>query len=55
MTDSEALYFLEQNELMGKGVDIHLLVAVAQQSEALLWTRDKRLAALAQQLNLGFI
>jgi predicted nucleic acid-binding protein len=57
VTDAEALYFLEQRQLMGKGVgfiDIHLLAAVALQGGTLLWTRDKRLAALAAQLGLGF-
>ncbi len=49
VTDSEAHYFLERNRLRGKGagwIDIHLLAAVALQGDALLWTRDKRLAGL---------
>jgi predicted nucleic acid-binding protein len=53
----EALYFLEQNRLMGKGigwVDLHLLAAVALRRDALLWTRDKRLAGLATTLGLSF-
>jgi predicted nucleic acid-binding protein len=56
-TDQEALHFLEQNRLMGKGVgwiDIHLLAAVARHGDAWLWTRDKRLAGLAAALGLGF-
>ena len=53
----EALYFLEQNRLMGKGigwVDLHLLAAVALSGDTLLWTRDKRLAGLAASLGLAF-
>jgi predicted nucleic acid-binding protein len=56
-THDEALYFLEQNRLMGKGVgwvDIHLLAAVALRGDALLWSRDKRLAGLAVTLGLAF-
>jgi predicted nucleic acid-binding protein len=55
---AEALFFLERHRLMGKGVgfiDIHLLAAVALQGGARLWTRDKRLAALAVNLKLGFL
>jgi predicted nucleic acid-binding protein len=56
-TDTEALYFLEGHQLMGKSVgyiDIHLLAAVALHGDARLWTRDKRLFALAVNLGLGF-
>lgn len=56
-THHEALYFLEQNRLMGKGigwVDLHLLAAVALSGDKLLWTRDKRLADLAVAIGLGF-
>lgn len=55
-TQSEALYFLEQNQLMGKGigwVDLHLLASVALSGETLLWTRDKRLADLAAGMELA--
>jgi predicted nucleic acid-binding protein len=56
-THDEALYFLEQNRLMGKGVgwvDIHLLAAVALRRDTVLWTKDKRLGGLADALGLGF-
>lgn len=56
-TDHEALCFLEQNRLMGKGVgwiDVHLLAAVARHGDAWLWTRDERLAGLAAAFGLGF-
>lgn len=51
------MYFIEHNRLMGHGIgfiDAHLLTAVALSRQTLLWTRDKRLAALAEQLSLSF-
>lgn len=55
-TDDEAIYFLEQHRLMGKGIgfiDVHLLAAVALHGDAVLWTRDQRLARLADEMDLG--
>ena len=52
----EVLYFIEQHQLMGKGlgyIDIHLL-ASAQLSEVLMWTLDKNLKDAADELNLSF-
>lgn len=52
-TDDEALEFIEQRHLMGRGigyVDVHLLASVALVGTARLWTRDKRLAAVAREL-----
>ncbi len=49
----EALYFIEQNGLMGKGVgyiDIHLLASVILDASSQLWTLDKRLAKIASEL-----
>ena len=57
VSDDEALYFLEHNRLMGKGigfVDLHLLAAASLSSEAYLWTRDKRLQQIAGELELAF-
>lgn len=57
-THKEALFFIEQNELMGRGigfVDVHLLAATALAGSAHLWTRDKRLAQVADDLNLAYI
>ena len=54
-TDDEALGFIEQHALMGRGIgyiDVHLLAAVALAGQARLWTRDKRLAAIATELKL---
>jgi predicted nucleic acid-binding protein len=47
----EGLVFIDRHQLHGKGigyVDVHLLAAVALTQGAKLWTRDKRLRAVAQ-------
>lgn len=52
-THAEALYCLEQRQLMGRGigyVDLHLLGAVLLSPGTLLWTRDKRLHGIASEL-----
>jgi predicted nucleic acid-binding protein len=54
-TDTEALLFLEQHALMGRGigfVDVHLLASAAL-SGAALWTHDRRLAVVATELKLA--
>ena len=51
----EFLFFIEQNQLYGKGigfVDIHLL-ASAKLDQIPLWTADKRLQAASAALNLS--
>ncbi|MDP9191467.1 MAG: type II toxin-antitoxin system VapC family toxin [Acidobacteriota bacterium] len=56
-TDDEALFFIERHRLMGKGIgytDVHLLASVFLTDGVQLWTRDKRLAAIADQLRIGF-
>ena len=56
-TDSEALFYIEQHQLMGRGIgyiDAHLLAAVSLTSPALLWTRDRRLARIAHELGLAY-
>jgi len=55
-TDEEVLLFIENHRLMGKGigyVDAHLLASTALTDGAQLWTRDRRLGALAAQLQIG--
>jgi predicted nucleic acid-binding protein len=55
-TDAEALAFIERRALMGRGIgyiDAHLLASVALTGTARLWTRDRRLAAVAAELNLA--
>ena len=52
----EFLFFVERNQLMGKGVgfvDVQLL-ASAQLAGVQLWTADKRLKSAAGQLKLTF-
>jgi predicted nucleic acid-binding protein len=56
-TDAEALGFIDRRELMGRGIgylDVHLLASVALAGTARLWTRDKRLATVAESLKLKF-
>ncbi len=58
-TDEEVLFFIERHALMGRGigigyVDAHLLAAVALEGSSRLWTRDKRLRALANELALAY-
>jgi hypothetical protein len=55
-THAEALDFLERRALMGRGIgfiDVHLLASVALAAPARLWTRDRRLATVAAELNLA--
>ena len=52
---AEALGFLERHGLQGRGVgwvDAHLLASAALASGT-LWTHDKRLAAIAVELDLA--
>ena len=54
--DAEVLHFIERNALFGRGlgyVDVHLLAAVRLTSGAALWTRDKRLHAIATELGMA--
>ena len=56
-TDPEALEFIERRTLMGQGIgyiDVHLLASIALSGDARLWTRDRRLAAVATELDLVF-
>jgi predicted nucleic acid-binding protein len=56
-THTEALAFLERRALMGRGIgfiDVHLLASAALAAPARLWTRDRRLAALAAELELAY-
>lgn len=56
-TDPEALEFIERRALMGRGIgyiDVHLLASTALSSDTRLWTKDRRLAAVAMELDLAF-
>jgi predicted nucleic acid-binding protein len=52
----EVLQFIERETLFGRGigyVDAHLLAAVRLTVASKLWTRDRRLQAVATQLGLA--
>lgn len=54
-TDKDVLLFIDRHELMARGIgyiDVHLL-ASARLGDTLLWTRDKRLHAIATELGLA--
>jgi predicted nucleic acid-binding protein len=54
-TDDEALRFIEDKRLFGRGIgyiDVHLLASAALAGDARLWTHDKPLAAAARDLFL---
>ena len=56
-SESEVLYFIEEQQLMGRGVgniDAHLLASVSLTQPARLWTRDKNLAKVASVLDLDW-
>jgi hypothetical protein len=56
---SEAVFFqfVKDHKLMGSGlsfVDIHLLASVQSVQSAYLWSRDRKLAAKANELNCSY-
>lgn len=54
--DEEVLAFIEHHRLFGRGIgfiDAHLLASAKLTPEAKLWTRDKRLAAIAADMRLS--
>jgi predicted nucleic acid-binding protein len=56
-SDAEALGFIDRHKLMGRGIgylDVHLLASVALAGPAWLWTRDKRLADVAETLQMNY-
>jgi predicted nucleic acid-binding protein len=56
-TDQEALELIERRRLMGKGigyVDVHLLASAMMTASTWLWTRDRRLFAVASHLRIAF-
>jgi predicted nucleic acid-binding protein len=55
--DGEILFFIEQRALMGQGIgliDMHLL-ASSLMTPSLLWTFDKRLKTIAEDLRTAFV
>ena len=54
--DREVLFFIECNDLMGRGIgyiDAHLLASVSLSGAAGLWTVDRKLNDVAVQLGLS--
>lgn len=50
-TEDETLFFIEQQHLMGRGIgyiDAHLLAAAVIRNIP-IWTKDKRLMAIAEE------
>ena len=55
-SDEEVLHFIDRRALFGTGisyVDAHLLAAAQLGADTKLWTRDRRLLAVAAQLGLA--
>ncbi len=55
-TDEEVLHFIESRAIHGKGIgyiDAHLLAATRLTPGATLWTRDKRMMGLSDQIGLS--
>lgn len=56
VTDDELIGFIELHGLFGHGiglVDAHLLASVRLTADATLWTRNKRLLAVATTMNVA--
>jgi len=54
-SDAEVLFFIEEHGLAGRGIgliDAHLLAATRLSPPVLLWTRDRRLGAIASEMRL---
>jgi predicted nucleic acid-binding protein len=55
VTEEEVLFFIEQQQLMGRGIgyiDAHLLAAAVMRN-ARLWTKDKPLRRIAEEKGWG--
>ncbi len=55
-SDTEVLRFIEHHALFGRGVgyvDAHLLASVKLTAGSTLWTNDKKLHGVAEQLRLA--
>ena len=56
-TETEVMTLVETQHLFGRGigyVDTHLLAATLLTTDASLWTRDRRLAAVAADLGISY-
>ena len=58
LEEREALFFIEQRKLMGRGIgyiDVHLLASTTLAANTTLWTRDIKLLAAATALGVAYI
>ena len=56
-THQEVRDLIESKRLMGRGIsllDAHLLYSVLHQKNALLWTSDRKLKQIAQELSVAY-
>ena len=56
-THEEVLFFIEHHRLMGTGlsyIDAHLLTASVLEDDTRLWTRDRRMLAVAVELGIAY-
>ena len=56
-TDDEALGFIERHKFWGLGIgylDVHLLASAVLAPATRLWTRDRRLGAMAEAFGVAF-
>ena len=56
-THDEVLLLIESQRFMGRGigyVDTHLLASVIRDGSASLWTRDRRLAQISEELGVAY-
>ncbi len=56
--DDDVLRMIRDHRLYGRGigyVDAHLLASTRLMKGALLWTRDRRLAVLAEGFGVGYV
>ena len=58
VTHDEVLFFIEHHRLMGSGigyVDAHLLASSVLHGTTRVWTRDRRMTTIADELNISFV
>ncbi len=56
-THDEVMFFIERHRFMGRGIgfiDAHLLAAAVMSAPTQLWTKDRRLMALANELGVAY-
>ena len=56
-THNEVTQFIDQKKIYGRGigyVDAHLLASALLEAGVKLWTRDKRLQQIANEMDVGF-